>query len=94
MVNISFDEWAALYKADPVEFERRRKELIDLEILKAPIEHRDMLRVLQTECDAIRAVYDPLQSTIKMSDMMVDRLNKLKAPLTQLRQLCEDINEK
>lgn len=90
MTEFSFDEWARLYKTDPAEFDRKRKEFLDLEISKAPEKYRDILRVLQTECNAIRKVNTPLDATIEISAMMEERLSRLKAPLTQLRSICED----
>ncbi len=93
MLNFDFDEWADLYENNPVEFERRRAELLNAEIMKAPEDHRAMLRVLQMECDAIRAVNSPLEATIKISKMMTDRLTILKGQLTALREICEDIND-
>lgn len=93
MNKIDFDQWATLYSENPEEFERRRKELIEREILNAPIEHRAKLRILQVECDAIRQSMSPLEATVEMSKMMVNKLNELRAPLTQLREICEDINQ-
>jgi len=93
MTNFSFDEWANLYEANPAEFERKRKELLEAEIMKAPPEHRPMLRVLQMECDAIRAVSSPMEATVEFSKMAAKKLKELKTPLTQLRQICEDIIE-
>jgi hypothetical protein len=93
MSDFNFDEWAELYENDPLEFERRRTAILNAEILKAPEEHRAMLRVLQMECDAIRAVNSPLEATIKISKMMTDRLTILKGQLTALREVCEDIND-
>jgi len=93
MTDFNFDEWAELYKNDPIEFERRRKEVIEAEILKSSIENRAMLRTLQTQCDAIRSVLNPIDATIEISKMAVKRLGELKTPLTQLRQICEDLYE-
>ena len=49
MSHMSFDEWAKLYKLDPEEFERKRRDVIEAEICKAPIERRAKLRLLQME---------------------------------------------
>ncbi len=93
MNDFSFDEWAELYKSNPEEFELKRKEMLDAEIMKAPPEHRSSLRAIQLECDLLRAITTPLQATIEISKMMCNKLNELKTPLTQLRQIIEDDNE-
>jgi hypothetical protein len=91
MDDFSFDEWAKLYETDPVEFERRRKDLLEQQILKAPIENRNGLRLLQMECDAIRNTHGPMESAAIITTMASEKLKELKAPLTQLRSACEDI---
>lgn len=93
MYEFNFDEWAALYRENPEEFERKRKQVIEAEILKAPVEHRAQLRILQMDCDGIRQAMPPLEATVEMSKLMINKLNELKAPLTQLREIYEDINE-
>ena len=93
MTEFNFDEWAELYKSDPEEFENKRRELLEAEIMKAPIEHRNDLRVIQLECDIVSLTNTPLNATIKLSEMMVERLNRLKAPLTRLREIAEDIDK-
>lgn len=91
MYKFDFDEWANLYESDPAAFERKRKEVLEEEILKAPIENRAMLRLIQLECDAARQALDPMQATIAISEMMIHKLNQLKAPITALREIVEDI---
>jgi hypothetical protein len=93
MITFNFDEWADLYKNDPSEFERKRKEVLETEILKAPIKNRNKLRLLQIECDAIREVMHPLEATHMMLTKAQDMLRTIKGPLTQLRAECEDIAE-
>lgn len=92
MTNFSFDEWAQLYESDPEAFERKRAALLEETILSAPVEHRAKLRLLQIECDGIRQAMDPMEATVAISEMMIRNLNQLKAPLTQLRAICEDIS--
>lgn len=91
MEDFLFDEWAKLYETDPAEFERRRKDLLEKEILKAPVEKRNGLRLLQMECDAIRKTHGPIESAAIMTTMASKKLQELKAPLTQLRAAYEDI---
>ena len=91
MINFNFDEWVDLYKNDPGEFERKRKEILEAEILKAPIKNRNKLRLLQIECDAIREIMNPLDAAQAMLIRAQDSLKTIKTPLTQLRAECEDI---
>jgi len=91
MTKFSFDEWAKLYESDPIEFEHRRTEFLEAEILKAPVDHRNNLRMLQMQCNAIRETMSPEEATAEMSKMMVAKLGELKTSLTQLRSICEDI---
>jgi hypothetical protein len=92
MSDFSFDEWAKLYKEDPIAFECKRKETLEAEILKAPIESRIRLRLIQMECDAIHDSMSPMEATIEMTNMAVKKLQELKAPLTQLRSISRNIN--
>jgi hypothetical protein len=91
MYKFDFDEWAKLYETDPDAFERKRKEVLEAEILKSPVENRAMLRILQSECDAMHATMDPMEATVEMSKLAARKLNELKLPLTQLRAVCEDL---
>ncbi len=94
MYKFDFDEWAKLYETDPEAFERKRKEVLEAEIMKAPVENRAMLRILQLECDAAHKTMDPMEATVAISEMMIHKLNQLKAPLTALREIAEDISGK
>ena len=91
MTEFSFDEWANLYESDPAEFERRRTEILEQEILKAPVSHRNNLRLIQMQCNALHESMSPMEATVEMSRMMTAKLNEIKTPLTQLRAICEDI---
>jgi len=91
MTEFSFDEWAKLYEANPAEFERRRAEVLEQEIQKAPVAHRNNLRLLQMQCNAMHETMSPMEATVEMSKMMTAKLNEMKTPLTQLRAICEDI---
>lgn len=92
MSDFDFDEWAKLYETDPEAFERKRKELLEQTIMKAPVENRAMLRIIQMECDSIHQTMDPMEATVAISEMMIKKLNQLKAPLTALREIAEDIS--
>jgi hypothetical protein len=89
MNNFNFDEWADLYRSNPIEFERRRKQLIEEEIAKAPAEHRPMLRVLQFECDVLRESLEPLEATSAMTQMMVSKLGQMTEPLSKIKDILD-----
>lgn len=92
MYKFDFDEWAELYQRDPEEFERRRQEVLEAEIQKAPVENRSSLRIIQMECDALHNTLPPLEAAAAMSQMMAARLQQMKTPLTQLRSIVEDLD--
>jgi hypothetical protein len=91
MYKFNFDEWAELAQSDPEEFERKRKEVLEAEIMKASVANRYDLRLIQMQCDALRETYGPVEAAAAMLGMAQQSLKQLKTPLTQLRQLCEDI---
>lgn len=90
MYEFNFDEWADLYNNSPEEFERKRAEILEAEILKSPVKNRAILRILQLECDAIHSTTLPLEGSEKMLELAVKKLKELRLPLTQLRAICED----
>ncbi len=89
MSNFNFDEWASLYKNYPEEFERKRAAILESEILKAPVERRNKLRMLQLECDAYHSSMTPLAATVAISQLMDEKLNELK---TNIELLKTDVN--
>lgn len=98
MSDFSFDDWAKLYKTSPEDFERKRKEVIDAEILKAPIERRNDLRLLQMQIDAVRQEKTPLAATVAISVMMQNKVGELKEafgsleePVNSLKQLVKEL---
>ena len=91
MNDFPFDEWVKLYETDPDAFERKRKDLLEAEIMKAPVETRGKLRLIQMECDAMHTSMSPMEATVEMTKMAAKKLQELKTPLTQLRAICEDI---
>lgn len=93
MNNFSFDYWANLYQTDPEEFERQRAELLNQHIMNAPVELRNTMRMVQLECDTIRLMYPPMEATIKIAELMVEKLKVMRAKLTELREIIEDSNE-
>jgi len=90
MTNFNFDEWASLYKNYPEEFERKRSALLEAEILKAPIERREKLRMLQMECDAYHNGMTPIAATVAISQLMDDKLNELKSHMESLKPAIDD----
>lgn len=93
MDNFSFDHWSTLYATNPDEYERRRAEYLNQTIMNAPVSIRNTMRMIQLECDTIRAMYPPLEATVKITELMVAKLKDLRANLTQLREMVEDSNE-
>lgn len=93
MDRINFDEWAKLYETNPVEFERRRAEFLAEQIDKAPITIRNHLRLIQLQCDTVRAMYPPLEATIKILELTVEKMRELKTNLTILRARIEDAGQ-
>ncbi len=78
MSDFNFDEWANLAKNFPEEFEKKRKEVLEQEIMKAPIKHRDSLRILQMECDAYHNNMTPLAALTEIGKMMYNKVDELR----------------
>jgi Protein of unknown function (DUF3135) len=85
----NFDEWAQLYKSDPAEFERRRKEVISEAIAAAPAAQQLKLHQLQWKLDAIHTTNTPIGAMLKMQSLMwesflnmADQMNALSHALT------------
>lgn len=94
MSHMSFDEWSKLYKLDPEEFERKRREAIEAEICKAPVERRAKLRLLQMEIDAVRQSHSsPLAATAAISVMMHNKAAELKQALSGLNDSLGTLQE-
>ena len=90
MTQFDFDEWANLYRTNPMEFERRRKALLDAEIAKAPTEHRINLRLLQSDLDELHDTLPPLHAAQVMSALMNINLEKLQSALLDLNIACNE----
>lgn len=84
MSEFNFDEWMALAKNFPEEFERKRAELLQAEILKAPVEVRGGLRVLQMQCDAFHEQLSPMGAVVEITKLMLDSQAKLKNKMEEL----------
>jgi hypothetical protein len=83
MENFDFDEWSALAKAAPEEFESRRHDAIERIISNCTNTRR--LRGLQCRIDLERArARTPLKSCLRLSEMMWDSFNECQ---TQLKVL-------
>lgn len=93
MSNFNFDEWLDLFERNPQEFECKRKEVLDVLISKSRVSNRPELRLLQMQCDALRQCMHPLEAAAKMTEMASSRLRELRAPMTELREVLEDISE-
>ena len=84
MSDFNFDEWANLAKNFPEEFEQKRKEVLEKEIMKAPIKNRENLRMLQMECDAYHFGMEPLAALGKIGTMMHEKLQELHTESIEL----------
>jgi len=74
----NFNEWLTLHKSDPVAFEEKRELWINAVINSAPEKYQRRLNGLMFKVNAIRRQEkNPLQTCIKMSDMMLDSLSDL-----------------
>lgn len=91
MQDFYFDDWADLYRKDPAEFEKKRQQVLDAVIARAPLEIRDKLRITQMECDAIRSIYPPLEAAAAISRLMLERLLDLQNSLIDLKISCDNI---
>ncbi len=66
-----FDEWRILFETAPDAFEKRRRELIESKIRRAPRKRQQRLRGLQWRIDVARCRYKhPLVSSAKLFAMM------------------------
>ncbi len=84
--DIDFDAWMALYQSDPEEFERRRAILIQSVIDSAPRHYQRRLKGLQFQIDMERRRTDsPLKSCLRISSMMWDMFDQMRANLNELR---------
>ena len=91
MSDFSFDDWAKLAKTSPEDFERKRREVINAEILKAPVDQRNKLRLLQMEVDAVREGKTPLAATVAISVMMQQKVGELKDAWNNLGSQVEEL---
>jgi hypothetical protein len=93
MLNFNFDEWAELYRIDPTEFERKRSEVLEETIQKAPVKIRNKLRLIQMQCDAVHHLVEPLKAAEEMSKLMLDKVFDLQDSFLDLAIACKDFNE-
>lgn len=81
-LNFDFDEWAALYKADPEAFESRRKMWNDQLIKKAPAPYQRRLSGLLFQIDMEKKrSKNAMDSCIRISALMWDKFHELKNEL-------------
>jgi len=93
MTDFNFDEWASLAKNFPEEFEKKRREVLEKEILKAPIQYRENLRILQMECDAYHNNMEPMAALGAMGAMMHVKLDELNSSCTELAITAGKVNQ-
>ena len=87
-MDFNFDEMVSLYKSSPEEFENRRREIVNAEIAKAPIPRRNMLRMIQLECDMIHVTCEPEHAIQKISELMLDKAFTLNDSVASLSIAC------
>jgi len=74
----NFDEWLKLHSDDPVAFEEKRELWLDTVINSAPTKYQRRLHGLMFKINTIRQrEKNPLQTCVKISDMMMDSLSDL-----------------
>lgn len=87
MDNFDFDEWSALARMAPDEFEQRRRDVIENYISNNGNIRR--LRGLQCNIDLERIrARTPLKSCLRLSALMWDALIKLNSSLNTKNEEC------
>lgn len=90
LMEFNFDEWSALYRSDPEEFERRRTEEIRKVIAAAPATSRRRIEGLQFRIDMERRrAKTPLAACIALNRMMWDSFMELQQALRDLLDAAE-----
>ena len=84
VLDFDFDYWVALYEQSPEEFERKRAKVLEEFIQSCPLEHRNMLRVTQWECDTLRQDKDPIDAAVAISGLMHQSAHRLADKLSEL----------
>lgn len=82
----SFNDLLKLAQENPEALEKFRQEQVELIINRAPVKHRQRLRGLQFQIDAQRArhVNSPMGACLKISQMMHDSFDDLRAWLDKI----------
>jgi hypothetical protein len=93
MSDFNFDKWANLAKNFPEEFEQKRKDVLEKEIMKAPLERRNKLRMLQMECDAYHFNMAPLAALGEITKLMHGRLEMLKDEFIELALVAKEVEQ-
>ncbi|HAV11047.1 MAG TPA: hypothetical protein DCX32_00655 [Candidatus Moranbacteria bacterium] len=87
-----YEEMKNLWENDPEEFERRRLELIELLIAKAPAEKQIGLRRLQWEIDGICIrSKNPLQRLQNFQDFFMKRVYGESGALLKISRCCREV---
>jgi hypothetical protein len=82
----SFNDLLKLAQENPEALEKFRQEQVELIINRAPVKHRQRLRGLQFQIDAQRArhINSPMGACLKISQMMHDSFEDLRAWLDKI----------
>jgi hypothetical protein len=92
---LDFDEWMVLAKNNPDEFEKKRREHIEIFIEGVPQDKQRRLKGLQWKIDQIRKLSrTPMASCIEISNMMWDSMIRLKDCHYQLVDIATNQSDK
>ena len=92
---LDFDEWMVLAKKNPDEFEKKRREHIEIFIKGVPENKQRRLKGLQWRIDQTRKLSKtPMASCIEIYNMMWDSVIRLKDSHYQLVDLATDQSDK
>lgn len=89
MDNFDFDEWAALAKMAPDEFEQRRRNVLEKLIANSTANNR-RLRGLQCRIDMERIrARTPMKACLRLSTLMSDEFINLNTALQNYVDFCQ-----
>ncbi len=84
--DFNFDDWADLYREDPVAFEARRQAVLAMTLAKAPLEQAEPVRNLLREYDRRVEGLSDRQRIETATMMAVESMNELAERLQTLRR--------
>ncbi len=88
-MKFDFDEWHELAKTDPVAFDKKRKEIVESFIAKAPEARQEKLRRLQWRIDMEAQKKSSQPSYVRIYDMMMDSVFGERGLVESMRALTD-----